>query len=402
MVRRISESKLPREIVLPIWGFEHLSRPFDKHINNEELDALVPSPSETGRQLHGLYPDAVREAELHVEVCADCAEKLSKYRQLANRFSNMVVSIAAPLAMDCPKSQDIDWHEVASGLWPEFKTTQLIMHAALCDHCGPLLRAATSVDDDPTPQEEVVLAQLKAPSRPVMEAQRDPIQTPGPPPVWRQFLQWKIVVPAAALMSIVVVLTSSRSSPARPFSGRQFAEFAVNTHRQHTSGNLVLDVRSDSQQTLNEWFKTKLQFSLALPASPPVPGEERPFHLEGARLVQVRGRSAAFIAYQVQNPILRTANMRNAEASLIVTPDSVALASGGMQVDFKKVSFHYATVEGYKVVTWSLRGLTYALVSEEGNGTQRSCMVCHSAMRDRDLAQTPTPLPIEKTQSIWQ
>ena len=43
---------------------------------------------------------------------------------------------------------------------------QLIMHAALCDHCGPLLRAATSVDDDPTPEEEILLAELKAPSRP--------------------------------------------------------------------------------------------------------------------------------------------------------------------------------------------------------------------------------------------
>ena len=76
----------------------------------------------------------------------------------------------------------------------------------------------------------------------------------------------------------------------------------------------------------------------------------------------------------------------------MVTPDSVAVASGGVEVDYKKVSFHYGTVEGYKVVTWSVHGLTYALVSQEGNSTQRSCMVCHSAMRDRDLSQTPTPL----------
>ena len=48
--------------------------------------------------------------------------------------------------------------------------------------------------------------------------------------------------------------------------------------------------------------------------------------------------------------------------------------------------------EGYKVVSWSLKGRTYALVSHESNTTQRSCMVCHSAMGDRDLTQTPTPL----------
>jgi hypothetical protein len=69
----------------------------------------------------------------------------------------------------------------------------------------------------------------------------------------------------------------------------------------------------------------------------------------------------------------------------MVTPDSVAAASEGLQVDFKKVSFHYRTIEGYKVVTWSLHGLTYALVSQEGNRTQRSCMVCHSAMKERAL-----------------
>ena len=69
-------------------------------------------------------------------------------------FSNVVVSEAAPPGADCPKDEDVDWHEVAAGLWPELKAKQLIMHAALCDHCGPLLRAATSVDAEPTSHEE--------------------------------------------------------------------------------------------------------------------------------------------------------------------------------------------------------------------------------------------------------
>ena len=88
--------------------------------------------------------------------------------------------------------------------------------------------------------------------------------------------------------------------------------------------------------------------------------------------------------------------MQSGPASLVVTPDSVAIASGGVEARFKQVTFHYATVEGYKVVTWSQHGQTYALVSQEGNSTQRSCMVCHSAMRDRDLDRTPTPLQDER------
>jgi anti-sigma factor RsiW len=352
-----------------------LGRPFDKHIDNEELNALVAPSADTGEKPHGLSRDSVREAERHVESCGDCSRKVSKYRQLVNRSSNVVVSEAAPPGADCPKDEDVNWHEVAAGLWPEAKAKQLIMHAALCDHCGPLLRAATSVDDDPTPQEEKLLAELKAPSRP------DPVPRPVRPSAQRwPYMRW--LVPAVALILIVAGLVIWSSSSPKPLSGAKFAEFAVKTHRLYAQGGLALDVRSDSQQTLNEWFKAKSPFSLALPASPPAPGEERPYRLEGARLVQVGSKGAMYIAYQ----------METGPASLMVTPDSVAVASGGVRVDFKKVSFHYRMVEGYKVVTWSLRGRTYALVSQEGNSTQRSCMVCHSPMRDRDLTQTPTPL----------
>jgi hypothetical protein len=122
------------------------------------------------------------------------------------------------------------------------------------------------------------------------------------------------------------------------------------------------------------------------------PGEQRPFMLQGARLVQISNKTAALIVYQ----------MHTGPVSLIVVPDSLAVASGGVEVNFKKVSFHYSTVDGYKVVTWSVHGLTYALVSQEGNSTQQSCMVCHSAMGDRDLSQTPTPLARNPIEPIWQ
>ena len=353
-----------------------LERPFDKHIDNEELEALVAPSVDTGQKPHGLSRDSVREAERHVESCGDCSGKVSKYRQLVNRSSNVVVSEVAPPGADCPTDIDVNWHEVAAGLWPELMAKQLIMHAALCDHCGPLLRAATSVDDDPTPQEEKLLAELKAPSRPDFIARRVLPPPPSPPGLMR----W--LVPAMALMLVVGALVALWVSSTAPLSGAKYAEFAVETQRQYAQGNLALDVRSDSQQTLNEWFKAKSPFSLALPVSLPAPGEEWPYRLEGARLVQIGSKSAMYIAYQ----------METGPVSLMVTLDSVAVASGGVNVEFKKVSFHYRMVKGYKVVTWSLRGRTYALVSQEGTSTQRSCMVCHSPMKDRDLSQTPTPL----------
>ena len=316
------------------------------------------------------------------------AGQVSKYRQLVDRLSNVVVSKTSAAGADCPNDEDRRLAEVAAGLWPELKARQLIMHAALCDHCGPLLRAATSVDDDPTPQEEKLLSDLKAPSRPVTKANAQPIPLDiRPHPSGGGFFSGMCLCPAAALIAIVAMLITIPRSSSNPLSGPEYAKFAVDTHRQHAQGSLALDIHSDSQQTLNEWFKANSKFSLALPASPAVPGEERPYRLEGARLLPVGSKTAAYIAYQMQT----------GPAGLMVTPDSVAVASGGVELNFKKVSFHYGMVDGYKVVTWSLHGLTYALVSQEGNSTQQSCMVCHSAMRDRDLSHTPTPLRDEVT-----
>jgi hypothetical protein len=360
-------------------GFPNLGRNFNKHIDNQELNALVPSLLETGQQLEGLSPAAIREADRHARSCVDCSRKVLKYWQFVNQSSNVVVSSAATPRSGCPKYLDVDWDEVAAGLWPAFKAQQLIKHAALCDHCGPLLRAATSMDDDATAQEEKLLARLKAPSRPHLI----PPPSPASPLPW-QFMRW--LVPALAFMVIVGVLGTMPPASPTSLSGPRFTELAVRTHRQHAQGSLALDVSSDSQQTLNEWFKEKSPFSLVLPASPAVPGEERPYRLEGARMVPVGSKTAAFIAYQMQT----------GPVSLIVAPDSVVVASGGTVVEYKKVSFHYGMVEGYKVVTWSVHGLTYALVSQESNRTQRSCMVCHSALRDRDLSHTPTPLPAER------
>ena len=344
-----------------------MRRPLEQHLDSGELDALVPSPGEESR---GLPSDA---AKRHVASCAECREKVARYRELVSQLANAAVPKAAAPGSTCPKNDDIDWHDVAAGLWPEFKAAQLIQHAALCDHCGPLLRAAAS-GDDTTAEEEELLSGLHAPSRPVsIPAAQEPATRRWPAIRW--------LVPAMALFVIAGVLAVQQRSSPTPVSAAGFAELAAHAHRQHAEGKLALDVNSDSQAALNHWFHEKLPFALALPVSLETAGEHRPNRLEGARLLQISGKSAAYVAYQTQNE----------PVSLMIVPDSVARASGGVEVDFSKVSFHYRMVEGFRVVTWSLHGLTYALVSHEGPKTQQSCMVCHSAMKDRDLSSTPPP-----------
>ena len=370
-----------------------MARPLDKHLDDRELDALVPWNSRAHKS-RGLSPASVHEAMRHVESCSTCKAKVSDYQRLVRELADLAVSKATPSG-DCPIDRDVDWHEVAAGLWPDLRAQQLIMHAATCAHCGPRLRAATSVIDDASPEEEQFLAQLKTPSRPTVQtgAKTTPFCAERRP-AWQVLLQWQTLGPVFALLLIVAIIGSRMSSSSAGFSVPKFAELAADTHKQYVEGRLALDVHSDSQQMVNHWFEGKTQFAVTVPASPAAPGEQRPFHLQGARVVRVGGKAAAYIAYQMQSD----------PVSLVIIPQSVAVASGGTQLSFEKVSFHYAMFEGYKVVTWSVHGLTYALVSKEGSRTQRSCMVCHSAMKDRDLSQTPTPLdsPRNFAQPVWQ
>ena len=367
-----------------------MGRPIDKHIDNQELHALVPSRAEAVREVPSLSRDIVREAQLHVRSCLDCGKKVWKYWLLVNRMS-IVVSETVPPGPDCPKEDDVSWYELASGLWPEFKAAQLIKHAALCDHCGPLLRAATRMEHFPTPAEEQLVDGLRARSSAVA------IAAPTPHTPFRRFVKW--LAPVMSVIVIAGVWAARSSTQPRQLSGPEIARFAVTTHRRHTEGALPLEMQTDSEQTLNQWFDAKSSFAVALPASNLVAEEQQPYRLQGARFVPIEGKNAAFIAYQM--PATHTPR---AAVSLMIAPETVALAGGGVEAQFTNVRFHYSRLDGYKVVTWSVHGLTYALVSQEDDTTQRSCMVCHSAMRDRDLTHTPTPLRHgkESVEPVWQ
>ncbi len=366
-----------------------MGRPPEKHIDNQELHALVPSRAEATREVASLSGDAVRETQLHVRSCLECGKKVWKYWLLVNRMSIVVSGV--PPGPDCPKEDDVSWYELASGLWPEFKAAQLIRHAALCDHCGPLLRAATRMDYFPRPAEEQLVEGRRAKFTAV------PIASQASHLPFRQFVKW-----LAPVMSVIVIAgvwaARSDTSPRR-LSGAEIARFAVTAHRRHAEGALPLEVQTDSEQTLNQWFNARSSFAVALPASNSVAEENQPYRLQGARFVPIEGKNAAFIAYQM--PGTRTPL---AGVSLVITPDTVALAGGGVEARFTNVRFHYSRLDGYKVVTWSVHGLTYALVSQEDDTTQRSCMVCHSAMRDRDLSHTSTPLRHgkESVEPVWQ
>ena len=83
-----------------------MAPPLDKHIDDRELDALVPWTSQDHRS-RGLSQAWVRDALRHVESCSICSGRVSDYRQLVGELANLAVSKATP-SDDCPIDRDID------------------------------------------------------------------------------------------------------------------------------------------------------------------------------------------------------------------------------------------------------------------------------------------------------
>jgi anti-sigma factor RsiW len=161
----------------------------------------------------------------------------------------------------------------------------------------------------------------------------------------------------------------------------EFALMAAETHLRHLRGQLPLEIASDAPQRISSWFDDKLPFSVKLPNYQESSGQEKLYELEGARLVGYKNDYAAYVAYQ----------MRQRQISLVITSNSVARPSGGQEIVAKGLTFHYDSINGFKVITWSDRGLTYALVSDLEERGQQSCVVCHHGTNDQEFIESLKP-----------
>lgn len=138
-----------------------MTRPFDKHLDSDELDGLISphaaSVPDSGRPSE----QALGEAQRHVESCRDCSRKVQMHKSVQSEILSMGVPSNVPPGPDCVL--DSEWLSVAAGLLPEAKTRELMKHAAQCGHCRPLLKiAAETLADEVTPSEETLLASLRS------------------------------------------------------------------------------------------------------------------------------------------------------------------------------------------------------------------------------------------------
>jgi anti-sigma factor RsiW len=191
-------------------------------------------------------------------------------------------------------------------------------------------------------------------------------------------LRWSVVV--AAIMILVLpamvwlVLRHDKTQPGTA-GPSNFALMAADTHLRHTRGQLPLEISTSGPEQISEWFANKVSFSVKLPNYQDASGQEKLYQLEGARLVGYKEDYAAYVAYQ----------MRTRPISLVITSAAIAQPAGGEEIKAKGLTFHYDAIQGLKVITWSDRGLTYALVSDLDERGQESCVVCHQGTKDQDF-----------------
>lgn len=143
----------------------------------------------------------------------------------------------------------------------------------------------------------------------------------------------------------------------------------------------MLWYQSHAPEDVSRWLTGKVPFNVKLPNYPELPGQPKPYELQGARLIGFRQDYAAYVSYQLrQRPI-----------SLLVTSATIAQPTGGEEIDWQGLRFHSDTINGWKVLTWSDKGLTYALGSDFEERGQASCVVCHPGPQDQRMFEGLKP-----------
>jgi anti-sigma factor RsiW len=186
---------------------------------------------------------------------------------------------------------------------------------------------------------------------------------------------WRILSPAAAVLALCLAFVPDIL---RSVQAASYVDTAVATHRNYLSGNLPFGLRSNSPETVTAWFAGKVPFDFRLPAAESVPEKNSAYLLTGATLVNFKGSPAALVTYERQND----------KVSLLVDSSKSAVVAGGDEVRFGKLTFHYHSDSGFSVITWTVHGLSYALVSSVSGPARASCLVCHQNMADSNNFKT--------------
>ncbi len=255
-------------------------RPWDKHLDSDELDQLVHAQAAAVGDAGLPAEQVLGEARRHLESCDACSRKLQLHISVQSEIAGMSAPRNSQPSGNCITYSE--WLKVAAGFLPEIETRKLIAHGAGCGHCGPLLRQASEVlSDEVSKDEQEVLTTLTG-ARP--EAQQHLAETlrrdfASPPAEtariwwWHGFWSgWRpaIAVAALAVLAVAAWLGTQRQRPSsaerllaqayteqRPFDARiPGAKFApIRTERLATNSNFENPTLTEAEGLIAKGLK---------------------------------------------------------------------------------------------------------------------------------------------------
>jgi hypothetical protein len=169
------------------------------------------------------------------------------------------------------------------------------------------------------------------------------------------------------------------SNVVREVRASEYVDAAISTHRDYLSGQLPLQIRSDSPQVVTGWLAGKVAFPFRLPDSQAQSTGRPVYRLLGARVVTYKGSQAGLVTYEAPQNDTKADTI-----SLLVASSNYAAVAGGVEVRSGDLVFHHRIDSGFQIITWSNHGMAYALVSRAAGSARGSCLVCHQSMADRD------------------
>jgi CHAT domain-containing protein len=240
-----------------------LTRPFDKHLDSDELDSLVSLQGTSVSEFEQLSELDLGEAKRHVESCQDCSRKLRRHGVVHSEILRMRAPNPSPSTSEC--MGDAEWLEVAAGLLAEAKTRELMKHAAQCGHCGPLLKnAAESLVDEATPSEEALLASLQSASPDWQAQMAEALRRTGEPlraaeagpSFWSGLFFWLRPAFAAAALAVLIAAVWIGVRWPRPAGAEELIAQAYTEQRTidvRIRGAKYSPVRTDRGPTISNY-----------------------------------------------------------------------------------------------------------------------------------------------------
>jgi anti-sigma factor RsiW len=185
---------------------------------------------------------------------------------------------------------------------------------------------------------------------------------------------WRAPAAAAVLVG-VLSLTALYFLRVRPEQAGEFAAFAADTHLEFARRAVPLDLSSSDPAEVSGWLQTRLPFHLQLPDYPAEPGQPKPYRLAGAKLLLFSNEQAGYLAYEMDGKPI----------SLLLASAPKAAPSGGEVYRSGKLEFHFSYHKGLKVISWTDKGLHYALVTAVAAQGAESCVICHGSAAQREM-----------------